>query len=44
MVKNQKKNLKLEKIRKSADSTGEPGIGMVEPVNDRLGFVDFSRT
>ena len=41
MVKTEN-NLKIGKIRKPAGSIREPGTGMVEPVNDRLGFVEFS--
>ena len=33
-----KNDLKTKEIRKPGSSTGESGTGMVEPVNDRLGF------
>ena len=36
-----KNDLKTEEIRKPGSSTGESGTGMVEPVNDRLGFFLF---
>ena len=41
MNEKRKKKMKIGKICKSTDSTGESGTGMVESVTDRLDFLSF---